>query len=140
MEKQAMSDLFTALRGGTIRDLQREGQTVRFRVELPALASVEDDGFSFFYAALTGCSQFFLQPFRNESTVLDRIEQIERLEVAIHEGTVQGELVKVFCAHKGVSNGARLSIKAESFEVWNENFDKRSVKDLALLRQGNSPD
>ena len=139
MDKESISTLFTALRGGIIRDLKRENTTVQFRVELPELARVEEDGFGFFYATLSGCSKFYLQPFRNESTVLDSLQQIERLEVEIHEGTIKGEIVKVFCAHKGVSNGAVLTIRASSFKVWNQNFDERNAGDLVRLRDGDLP-
>lgn len=140
MKKETISLLFTALRGGVIQDLQREDKTVRFRVVLPAVAESENAEFSFFYATLSGCGQFYLQPFRNESTVLDSLAQIEKLEVEIHEGMVKGEAIKVFCAHKGVSNGARLTIKADTFQVWNQDFDERTVADLARLRQGQSLD
>lgn len=134
MEKREIAALFTALRGGVIQNLSREGETLRFRILLEEVASQENSDYSFFYASILGCREFFLQPFRNESTVLESLEQVERLSPEIHEATVDGNRVKVFCAHKGVSTGARLSIRCERFEVYNESFDAMDVETLADLR------
>ncbi len=134
MENEQIAELFTALRGGIIQDLNREGDTIRFKVMLEEVASKENPDFSFFYASIMGCKEFFLQPFRNESTVLDSLDQVERLAPEIHEASVDGNRVKVFCAHKGVSNGARLSIQCERFEVYNESFDALDAAGLAELR------
>jgi len=140
MERSTIASLFTALRGGILREIRQEESTLRFRVELPALAQVENPDFNGFFAALMGCKEFSLQPFRNESTVIHQIDQIERLEVEIMEGKAEGDRVKVFCAHKGVSDGARLTIRADEFQVWNENFDGMDVPGLADLWDRRSPE
>lgn len=136
MEKEQIAELFTALRGGIIENLKRENETLRFKVILKEVASIEDPDFSFFYAALLGCREFFLQPFRNESTVLESLDQVERLAPEILEASVDGSKIKVFCAHKGVSTGARLSIVCDKFEVYNESFDAMNTEALASLRIG----
>ena len=112
---------------------------LRFQVHHPQLAGVENPDSDFFYAALTDCQTFYLQPFRNESTILENLQQIEALEVEIHEGSPDGDRVKVFCAHRGVSNGARLSLRAANFNVWNQDFDPMEQEDLLDLRKRLNP-
>lgn len=139
METRHIATLFTALRGGVLRGLQREESTLRFKVDLPELARAENPDFQIFYGALIGCTEFSLQPFRNESTVLRELDQIERLEVEILESVKDGDRVKIFCSHKGVSTGARLSIRAEQFQLWNEQFDALQVQDLVAFRKKLNP-
>ena len=134
MKKEEIAELFTALREGIISELSRDGSTIRFKVVLPQVASAENPDFSFFFAVLLSCHEFYLQPFRNESTVIDDLKQVERLAPEIHEASVDGSRVKVFCAHKGVSTGARISIRCDRLEVYNESFDAMSAAFLAELR------
>ena len=137
MEKEEIAELFTALRGGILHEFTQEGDTMRFKISLPKVASSENPDYTFFFAVLLGCKAFQLQPFRNESTVIEDMKQVERLAPEIHEAAVDGHRIKVFCAHKGVSTGARISIRCDRFEVYNEAFDAMSPAYLAELRLGN---
>lgn len=141
MEQADIAELFTVLRGGVIQDLSQEGKTLRFKIYHPQLVKEEDGEEAFFFATLQECVEFSLQPFRNESTVITRMEQIERLRPEIHEAMVDGNRVKVFCAHEGVSNGARLTLRCERFEVYNQSFDAMDVAELAQrrLKSGDRP-
>gem|GEM_PF-4465317 len=140
MEKAAIAELFTVLRGGIIQELSLEEETLRFKIYHPQLVTVEEGQEAFFYATLQQCTVFSLQPFRNESTVINQLGQIERLRPEIHEAKVEGVAIKVFCAHQGVSNGARLTLKCERFEVYDQNFDAMSVEELVdrRLKSGES--
>ncbi len=134
MKKEQIADLFTALRGGIIQQLSSEGGIIRFKIILKEVASKENPDYSFFYASLMECKEFFLQPFRNENVVMTRLDQVESLAPEIHEASVDGDRIKVFCAHKGVSTGARLIIQCKRFEVYNESFDSMDAQSLAELR------
>ena len=85
MKKEEIAELFTALREGIISDLSRDGSTIRFKIQLPQLASADNPDFSFFFAVLLDCQDFFLQPFRNESTVIEDLKQVERLAPEVLE-------------------------------------------------------
>ena len=134
MNLENISLLLTALRGGKILKIKKEASTLRLEIFLPELAKSENPSHNLFYAALKECVHFQLQPFRNESMTLEELDEIERLQPQIQEATVSGEKIKVYCSHKGVSNGARLIVQAQELQVWNENFDLMTVADLAALR------
>ena len=120
---------------------QREGENLQMRIILPDLARKRNPDFTFFYAALSNCREFSLQPFRNESTVITDLSQIARLELSIHSAKVmEGGKVKVFCGHKGADSGARLTIRTGSFAVWDESFDALSAAELILMRKDNGMD
>lgn len=139
MESTHIAQLFTALRGGALRDLREDQEdgttTLRFRVYLPELAKRQHPDFSSFFGVLGNCEVFSLQPFRNENAVVEQLSQIERLELQVEEGEAKGNRVHVFCSHKGASSGARLTIKAGSFEVLSEDFDRMTPESLGDLRQ-----
>ncbi|MEM7040972.1 MAG: hypothetical protein AAF570_28670, partial [Bacteroidota bacterium] len=119
-----------------ITHYQREGENLQMRIELPELAKKRNPEFTFFYTALTHCREFSLQPFRNESTVIQDLVQIARLGLTIHSAeAMAGGKVKVFCGHRGADSGARLTIRAAAFAVWDEEFDALSAAELQLLRQ-----
>lgn len=129
-----MARLFSALKGGLMRDLQQDGSTIRFRVILPEVACQEQPEYSFFYASLTNCKQFILQPFRNQDTVVKSLAQIERMGIEIEAAEAAGQRIKVFCNLQGIGNGGRLAIQCEQFQVWNEAFDAESPESLGALR------
>lgn len=135
MAPQEISNLFYALRDGEIRDLVRENGNLQFRVALPKLADQRGEGFQYFLCTLSGVRELTLQPFRNESTEIKDLSQINKLQLRIERAeTGDGEWIRVFCGHKGSLTGARLSLKAEAMAVWDEAFDPLTVVELAMLR------
>jgi hypothetical protein len=140
MNPQDIANLFSALRDGEIRDLERvdhsEGSgDLQFKVHLPKLAELCGAGFQHFLCSLGGVQDFVLQPFRNDSTEMREVKQIGKLQLRIERAEVgEGEWVRVYCGHRGTITGARLSLKAQRLSVWDEKFDPLSVGELAMLR------
>ena len=136
MEQESMAALFSALRGGRMEGLQEQGDNLQMRVVLPKLAQARNEDFTFFYAVLSNCTEFTLQPFRNESTVISGLNQIERLGLTFHSAEpMQGNKVKVFCSHRGADSGARLTIRADGFSVYDAEFDSLNATELEMLRK-----
>lgn len=136
-----MELLFRALRGGELFGFVRDGDTLRLQVRLPKLARLRGEGFVHFFGTLEDCEEFSLQPFRNEATVMYELRQIERLQLHIHdaESTVGGKL-KVYCGLRGAGDGARLTIKASNFTIWDEAFDPVSAMELEVMRSQSTAD
>jgi hypothetical protein len=135
MNAQDIANLFSALRDGEIQDLEREEDGLQFRVHLPKLAELCGEGFQHFLCSMGGVTEFVLQPFRNDSTEMRDVRQVGKLQLKIERAEVgEGDWVRVFCGHKGTLTGARLSLKAQRFSVWDEKFDPLSVGELAMLR------
>ena len=83
MEIQAIANLFSALRDGEIQDLRMEDQNLQFRVHLPQLAALRGEGFQYFLCAFQGLKALSFQPFRNESTEIKDLNQINKLQIQI---------------------------------------------------------
>ena len=131
--------LFNGLKGGRLRNLIRENDIIRMQVLLPEVASVRNPDHSFFFCTLTGCTRFTLQPFRNTDTRVEELSTIERLDMVIHSATAgPGPAVSVFCGHKGTEDGARIMIRAEEFQVWDESFDPVSAGELDHIQKTGS--
>ncbi len=135
MEPLSIASLFSALRDGEIQDMRWTDKDVQFRVYLPKLAALRGEEFGHFLCALGDVAELSLQPFRNESTEIKDLKQISKLHLKIEIAEVgTGQQVKVYCAHKASGTGARLSIRAQRFTVWDEAFDTLTAADLAILR------
>jgi hypothetical protein len=127
--------LFTALRGGLIRSIAREDETLRFQVLHSDLASLREPDYTFFYCTLSDCATFVLQPFRNTDTEIVELETIERLGMKIHHAKPgPGDSWSVFCGHKGAEEGARIAIRASAFQVWDQVFDPVTAEELESIR------
>jgi hypothetical protein len=127
--------LFSALRSGLIRNLAREEMTLRFQVLLPELASSRNPDYTFFYCSLSDCATFSLQPFRNTDTEISQLPTIERLAMRIHHAKAgPGNTISVFCGHKGTDDGARISVRASEFHVWDEAFDPVTADELEAIQ------
>ncbi|MEM0995796.1 MAG: hypothetical protein AAGN35_01895 [Bacteroidota bacterium] len=136
---EAAAHLFRGLRGGRLRNLTQEADIIRFQVLLPQVASVRNPDFTFFYCTLKGCSRFSLQPFRNTDTRVEELSTIERLDMVIHSAKVSpGPVVSVLCGHKGVEDGARLTIRSEHVQVWDEAFDPVTAPELERIQNQGS--
>ncbi|MBL0018091.1 MAG: hypothetical protein IPP17_17055 [Bacteroidetes bacterium] len=135
MEIQAIANLFSALRDGEIQDLRMEDQNLQFRVHLPQLAALRGEGFQYFLCAFQGLKALSFQPFRNDSTEIKDLNQINKLQIQIVRAEVgEGNWIRVMCSHKGSQSGARLSLQGASMSVWDETFDAVSAADLSILR------
>ena len=135
MEPQAIANLFSALRDGEIREMRLEDQNLQFRVFLPRLANFRGEGFQDFLCTFRGIKALTFQPFRNESTEIKDLQQINKLQIEIVRAEVkEGGWIRVICSHKGSQSGARLSIQGEALSVWDEAFDPVSAAELSILR------
>lgn len=142
MNPEEIAELFTALRGGEVRDLARTESGLQMKVILPKIAAQRDPAFRFFYCTLIECTTFSLQPFRNASTVIDELATLERLELVLGDAqAVPARKVKVDASHRGANGGARLTVCASAFKVYDEAFDAVSAAELEALRpeQGLTP-
>jgi hypothetical protein len=135
MDPQEIAELFAALHGGEVRDLTLQDGHLQFRVYLPRLAALRGEGFDHFLCVLADAGMVSLQPFRNDSTELRDLKQIEKLQLRIESAEAGvGDQVKVFCAHRAGGSGARLSLRGSRFSVYDEAFDALSVAELGALR------
>lgn len=135
MDLQDIANLFSALRDGEIRDLELTDGNLQFQVYLPKLASERGEGFELFLCSLRGLKGFSLQPFRNESTEIRDLKQINKLQLCIERAVLgDGPWVRVLCSHRGTPTGARLRIQADQLAVWDEAFDPVTAGELAMLR------
>lgn len=135
MEAQAIANLFSALRDGEIWEMRLEDQNLQFRVHLPLLAGLRGEGFQDFLCTFRGIKAFTFQPFRNESTEIKDLKQINKLQIQIARAEVgEGNWIRVICSHAGSQAGARLSLLGEEMSVWDEAFDPVSAAELSILR------
>ena len=134
MSLEQMAATLSALAGGRLKDMVRDGSTLRFKIELPALAAKVNPDYTHFLAALTGCSRFELQPFRNESTVLKDLPSIQRMKLEIHSAEAAPPLVYLYGVGRGRERDARLMIVAEDLVVMDEAYDVWRAGELKTLR------
>lgn len=135
MDPISIASLFSALREGEMRELVMAQNDLQFKVYLPKLAEQRGEGFTHFLCVLGNLTELSLQPFRNESTEIKDLKQIDKLNLKIEIAEVgAGRQVKVFCGHRAGGTGARLSIRADRFTVLDEAFDSLTAADLAILR------
>ena len=129
--------LFAALKDGEMRNFESEEGRLRFRVYLPQLAAKRGESFTHFLCTAGDVTECSLQPFRNESTEIRDLKQINKLNLKI-EGAEAGVgwQLKVYCAHRAGGSGARLSLRLRELSVWDESFDPVTAADLAALRRG----
>ena len=131
--------LFNGLKGGRLRNISREDNILRMQILLPQVASARNPEHSFFFCTLTGCTRFSLQPFRNTDTRVEVLSTIEKLDMVIHSASAgPGPVVSVFCGHKGAEDGARLTVRAEDFQVWDESFDPVTAQELNRIQKAGS--
>jgi hypothetical protein len=138
MSLTQMAATLDALAGGRLKDLVRDGTTLRFKIELPALAAKVHPDYTHFLAALTGCTRFELQPFRNESTLLKDLSSIQRMKLEIHSAEAAPPLVYLFGVGHGRERDARLMIVAEDLVVMDEAYDVWRAGELKTLRNSHA--
>lgn len=138
MSLTQMAATLDALAGGRLKDLVRDGTTLRFKIELPALAAKVHPDYTHFLAAFTGCTRFELQPFRNESTVLKDLPSIQRMKLEIHSAEAQPPLVYLYGVGRGRERDARLMIVAEELVVMDEAYDVWRAGELKTLRNSHA--
>jgi hypothetical protein len=107
---------------------------LQFRVLLPKLAALRQEGFTYFICVLSEVKHLSLQPFRNDSTEIRDLKQINQLKLCIERAEVVGETrIKVICKHRA-GDDARLSFVATRLIVMDEAFDTLTAADLAMLQ------
>lgn len=135
MQAQDIANLFSALRDGELQAIERKGGDIQFRVYLPDLAGIRGEGYSHFLCLLGDVVQFSLQPFRNDSTMITDLQQMNKLQLKVERAEVgEGIGLRVLCAHKAGLSGARLHVQAGRMVVWDESFDQLGAAELAMLR------
>ena len=104
---------------------------LQFRIHLPEKAESRVEGSAYFLCKLTDVKTFSLHPFRNASTTIQSLAQIQQLGLIIdNAAAAEGGLVKVWCRMGEGSADARLGIVATQFHVWDEAFDQVSPEEL----------
>lgn len=139
MTPESIAQLFTALAGGQLQALQREDHTLRFQVLHPSLAANIHPDYTTFFAALTGCTRFDLQPFRNDSTILQDLKPINRLRLLIHSARLDDTTVCVHFVGSGGVPDACLRLRADTLIIMDEAYDAHSAPALQLLRSHPDP-
>lgn len=135
MDPQEIANLFSGLRDGELAGLRLEEGDLQFQVLLPKLAAMRGEGFLRFLCRVGKAQGISLQPFRNESVEIRDLNQVNRLQLRIERAEVtEGGWVRVYCAHRGSQSGARLSLRGEEMQVWDEAFDPVTSADLGILR------
>lgn len=123
--------LLKALKGGRICDLTKLEDGIQFRIHLPEKADLRVEGSQYFLCKVSQVKQFSLQPFRNATTTIQDLAQIEQLKLTIADAQAsEGELLKIWCSMGAGSADARLSIQAENLQIWDEAFDSLAPSDL----------
>jgi hypothetical protein len=134
MDLQSIANLFSALRDGEIQNLEPRDGGLQFTVHLPKVAALRNEGFTHFICVLSEVKGLSLQPFRNDSTEIRDLKQINKLKLRIERGEVAGETrVKVLCKHRA-GEDARLSFGASRMMVMDEAFDTLTAADLSILQ------
>lgn len=124
-------DILKGLKGGLICDLTQLEDGIQFRIHLPQKASQRVEGSEHFLAKISHVKKFSLQPFRNASTTIQDLKQIEQLQLQIDNAeSTDGALLKIWCRMGEGTADARLSVYAENFQIWDEAFDALHPSDF----------
>jgi hypothetical protein len=136
MEAKDIAAMFQALKGGELKGMELSEGTLQFQISLPAIAALRGEHFQHFLASLSDVKDISLQPFRNESTEIKNLKQINQLQLHIDAAEPgAGNQVKVFCKHRAGGAEARFSFRASNFGLWDESFDAVSLAEIEALRQ-----
>lgn len=136
MNPEQIAALLDVLAGGRLKELQREGNTLRFKVQHPALAAKIQSDYTHFLGAFVGCTRFELQPFRNESTLLKDLPSIQRMQLTLHSAQAAAPHVYLYGVGRGGERDARLLIQAEELVLMDEAYDRWHAAELKALRAG----
>lgn len=128
--------LLNLIKDVNLLEVSRAEQNINLKLRLDkSYAAPEQD----FFATLENCSDFFLQPFRNDRTLITDLKEINQLELRLHfSEAAMGGKVKVHCSYNPSDYSGTLFFKCEEFRIYNSAFDRLNASDLLhLTGQGN---
>jgi hypothetical protein len=123
--------LLNLLRGWKIEQIFRSDADISLRLCLPPNAFTQE---SHLFATFIDCRECYLQPIRNDRTLITQLSQISALGLTIHSTETAGtDRLKIYCSFDNTLGNAQLSLQCSDFNLYNENFDRLKPADLMQL-------
>lgn len=123
--------LLNLLRGWVIEQITRSEDNVSLHLHLPSTSFTAE---MHLFASFTQCRECYLQPIRNDRTLINQLQQISALKLMIHSTEPAGQdRLKIHCSYGNSAATAQLHIQCEDFNLYNENFDRLLPADLMQL-------
>lgn len=86
------------------------------------------------FATFLDCKECYLQPIRNDRTLITQFSQISALKLTIHSTETAGsDRLRIYCSFGKAVGTAQLILQCKDFNLYNENFDRLKPADLMQL-------
>lgn len=130
MSNEEIAKLLNLIKESTIKNISWSGEDIA--LELQGSKHGEKPGRKMF-ASLINCLDIYLQPFRNDRTLITDLDQMVQLDLRIHFAEpAPGGKIKLHCSHDAQYSGT-LFFKCDAFHLYSETFDRLGAGELLRM-------
>jgi hypothetical protein len=122
MNKDNQADIFNMLHDGLLYDFVREEQNIKFKVNIPYLASLINSSFNTFSVTLIKCSAIYADVFGEQPNIIRNIDTLSVAELEILSAKEMNDKIEITCTSTelGQGYGAILAISTEDIIMLDE--------------------